>query len=72
MRNWRRWARLGVAARPGIVSVRLRLTVLYAGLFLLSGVALLAITYLLVRAASTTTSRHAMMTATGPPPCRSG
>jgi signal transduction histidine kinase len=45
--------------------VRLRLTILYAGLFLLSGVALLAITYLLVREASTTTSRHAMMTASG-------
>lgn len=33
-------------------SVRLRLTVLYAGLFLLCGVALLAITYLLVRHAT--------------------
>jgi hypothetical protein len=68
MRNWRRWARFGDAARHGSASVRLRLTVLYAGLFLLSGVALLAITYLLVRAASTTTARHATMTASGPRP----
>jgi signal transduction histidine kinase len=68
MRNWRRWARFGDAARPGSASVRLRLTVLYAGLFLLSGVALLTISYLLVRAASTTTARHAMMTAAGPRP----
>lgn len=68
MHNWRRWVRFGVAARPGSTSVRLRLTVLYAGLFLLSGIALLAITYLLVRAASATTSRHAMMTAGGPRP----
>jgi signal transduction histidine kinase len=68
MRNWRRWARFGDAARPGSASVRLRLTFLYTGLFLLSGVVLLAITYLLVRNASTTTSRHALMTATGPRP----
>ena len=68
MRNWRRWARFGDAARAGSASVRLRLTVLYAGLFLLSGVALLAITYLLVRDASTTTARHAMMTTAGPRP----
>src|SRR4249919_1813099 len=68
MRNWRRWVRFGVAARPGAASVRLRLTVLYASLFLLSGSALLAITYLLVRAASTTTAVHAMMTASGPRP----
>jgi signal transduction histidine kinase len=68
MRHWRRWGRFGDAARPGSASVRLRLTVLYAGLFLLSGVALLAITYVLVRAASTTTARHALMTAAGPRP----
>lgn len=68
MRNWRRWVRLGVAARPGTASVRLRLTVLYASLFLLSGSALLAITYLLVRTASTTTGVHATMTAGGPRP----
>jgi len=68
MRNWRRWARFGDAGRAGSASVRLRLTVLYAGLFLLSGVALLAITYLLVRDASTTTARHAMMTTAGPRP----
>ncbi len=68
MRTWRRWVRFGVAARPGTASVRLRLTVLYAGLFLLSGLALLAITYLLVRAASTTTAVHATMTAGGPRP----
>ena len=43
-------------------------TVLYAGLFLISGSALLAITYLLVRAASTTTAVHAVMTAGGPRP----
>jgi signal transduction histidine kinase len=66
MRTWRRWVRLGVAARPGTASVRLRLTVLYASLFLLSGSALLAITYLLVRAASTTTAVHAVMTGGGP------
>lgn len=68
MRNWRRWVRFGVAAGPGAASVRLRLTVLYAGLFVLSGSALLAITYLLVRAASTTTAVHAMMTSGGPRP----
>src|SRR5436190_11637045 len=33
-------------------TVRLRLTLLYSGLFLVSGVALLAITYLLVRRAT--------------------
>ncbi len=68
MRTWRRWVRLGVAARPGNASVRLRLTVLYASLFLLSGSALLAITYLLVRAASTTTAVHAVLTGGGPRP----
>jgi signal transduction histidine kinase len=68
MRNLRRWVRLNVAARPATASVRLRLTVLYAGLFLLSGSALLAITYVLVRAASTTTAVHGMMTASGPRP----
>jgi signal transduction histidine kinase len=36
--------------------VRLRLTALYGSLFLVSGTALLAITYLLVRAATTTTT----------------
>jgi signal transduction histidine kinase len=37
-------------------SVRLRLTALYGSLFLVSGTGLLAITYLLVRAATTTTT----------------
>jgi signal transduction histidine kinase len=40
-------------------SVRLRLTALYGSLFLLSGTGLLAITYLLVRAATTTTTANA-------------
>jgi signal transduction histidine kinase len=68
MHRWRRWVRSGVGALPGSASVRLRLTVLYAGLFLLCGVALVTLTYLLVRTASATTSRHAMMTAAGPHP----
>jgi signal transduction histidine kinase len=68
MGDWRRWVRVGVAVRPGTASVRLRLTVLYAGLFLVSGSALLAITYLLVRDASTTTSVNGEMTAKGPRP----
>ena len=41
--------------RPPSRSVRLRLTALYGGLFLLSGAALLTITYLLVRGADTPT-----------------
>ena len=66
MRNWRAWVRPAIAVRPGTTSVRLRLTVLYAGLFLISGSALLAITYVLLRNASTTTSVFAVMTARGP------
>jgi signal transduction histidine kinase len=68
MPNWRAWVRIAIAVRPGTASVRLRLTVLYAGLFLISGSALLAITYVLVRNASTTTSVFALMTARGPRP----
>ena len=41
----RRWSRLRLPSR----TVRLRLTLLYGGLFVVSGAALLAITYLLVR-----------------------
>ncbi len=41
--------------RPPSRSVRVRLTALYGGLFLLSGAALLTITYLLVRGADTPT-----------------
>jgi signal transduction histidine kinase len=45
--------------RPSSRSVRVRLTALYGGLFLLSGAALLTITYLLVRGADTPTFKPA-------------
>src|SRR6516164_8907682 len=54
-------------------SVRLRLTLLYSGLFLVSGVALLATTYLLFRGSTgvdlivPTGTRHGVPR-TGPPP----
>ena len=45
--------------RPSSWSVRVRLTALYGGLFLLSGAVLLTITYLLVRGADTPTFKPA-------------
>ena len=53
--------------RLPVRSVRLRLTALYGGLFLVSGVGLLAITYLLVSRATAITA-VAVGSAHGPPP----
>jgi signal transduction histidine kinase len=70
-------ARLGECLSRGVMprrTVRLRLTALYGGLFLLSGAALLAITYLLVAGLPATIPRPPWLASgapsrAGPPPC---
>jgi signal transduction histidine kinase len=63
-------ARLGERLCRGVMprrTVRLRLTALYGGLFLVSGAALLAITYLLVAGLPATLSRFPRGASGGPP-----